>query len=290
VLDLIARGGRTRDGFEVYSDQDNPGDKTDKMFKHLIKAVMPFSLPQLIRLDKSLKSVDVLEKGKFDKYGQTYEFGPEFAGMFGFRGVKVNPDRTLKFKVADYQKGVRQSGALFTRNTLKGGPISPAEVVDSYINANRSLFGVKKNLKADMDAARLLNISEGAFYSALGRVSNVEVGAIDQNIFRPYTISMNVRRAFTENAEKLGLPNPLEGAWGAIGEIQSKLSDLPLTLGNFPNISNPIAGVTETGEQVAPPLSLNLPNVEAQTLAAGQANQYSNLTTQQKLDLLFPQG
>ena len=48
---------------------------------------------------------------------------------------------------------------------------------------------------------------------------------------------------------------------------------------------------TETGEEVAPPLSLNLPNVQAETLAAtGQANQFSNLTTQQKLDLLFPRG
>ena len=291
VLDLIARGGRTRDGFEVYSEADNPGDKSDKMFKHLIKAVLPFSLPQLIRLDKSIRSVDVLEKGKFDKYGQTYEFGPEFAGLFGFRGVQVNPDRTMKFKVADYQKGVRDSGALFTRNTLKGGPISPAEIVDSYINANRSLFDVKKNLKADMDAARLLNISEDAFYSALGRVSNVEANAIDNNVFRPYTVSMNVRQAFAANAEALGLPNPLDEAWGAIGEIASELSTLSLSAGKFPDFPNPIADVTETGQEVAPPLSLNLPNVEAQTLTgAAQANQYSNLTTQQKLDLLFPQG
>ena len=49
VIDLIARGGRTRDGFEVYSAQDNSGDKVDKMFKHLVKAVMPFSYPQLVR-------------------------------------------------------------------------------------------------------------------------------------------------------------------------------------------------------------------------------------------------
>ena len=68
------------------------------------------------------------------------------------------------------------------------------------------------------------------------------------------------------------------------------LAELPLSLGKFPNITNPIADVTETGQEVAPPLSLNLPNVEAQTLAAGQGNQYSNLTTQQKLDLLFPRG
>jgi hypothetical protein len=261
------------------------------MFKHLVKAVMPFSLPQLIRLDKALRPVDVLEKGKFDKYGQTYEFGPEFAGMFGFRGVKVNPDRTLKFKVADYQKGVRQSGALFTRNTLRGGPISPAEIVDAYINTNRSLFGVKKNLKADMDAARLLNIKEDAFDSALGRLSNIEVSSIDNNIFRPYEISMNVRQGFADNAEAIGLPNPLEDAMGAINDIREELADLPLSLGKFPDFSNPIVGRTETGEEFAPPLSLNLPNVEAETLAAsGQANQYSNLTTQQKLDLLFPQG
>jgi hypothetical protein len=291
VIDLIGRGGRTRDGFQVYSEADNPGDKANKMFKHLVKAVMPFSAPQLIRLDKSLRPVDVLEKGKFDKYGQTYEFGPEFAGLFGFRGVKINPDRTMKFKVADYQKGVRESGALFTRNTLRGGPISPAEIVDAYINANRSLFAVKKNLKADMDAARLLNISEDAFNSALDRLSNVEVNSIDQNVFRPYTLSLNVRQAFADNADRLGLPNPLEGALDAINEIRNQLSDLPLSLGKFPDFPNPIADVTETGEEVAPPLSLNLPNVEAQTLAAaGQGNQYSSLTTQQKLDLLFPRG
>ena len=291
VLDLVARKGRTRDGFQVYSEADNPGDKTDKMFKHLVKAVMPFSAPQLIRLDKSLRSVDVLEKGKFDKYGQTYEFGPEFAGMFGFRGVKVNPDRTMKFKVADYQKGVRDSGALFTRNTLRGGPVSPAEIVDAYINTNRSLFGVKKNLKADMDAARLLNISEDSFDSALDRLSNVEVNAIDDNEFRPYTLSQNVRNAFADNAERLGLPNPLEQAIDVINDIREELSDIPLSVGKFPDFPNPIATTTETGEEVAPPLSLNLPNVQAETLAAtGQANQFSNLTTQQKLDLLFPRG
>jgi len=76
-----------------------------------------------------------------------------------------------------------------------------------------------------------------------------------------------------------------------INEIRDQLAELPLSLGKFPDFPNPIASRTETGEQVAPPLSLNLPNVEAQTLAAmGQGNQYSNLTTQQKLDLLFPRG
>jgi hypothetical protein len=89
----------------------------------------------------------------------------------------------------------------------------------------------------------------------------------------------------------MNLVRSLPECLDAIDEIRDELSEIPLTLGNFPEITNPLAGVTETGEQFAPPLSLNLPNVNAETLAAaGQANQYSNLTTQQKLDLLFPQG
>ena len=137
----------------------------------------------------------------------------------------------------------------------------------------------------------LLNIRESAFDSALDRLSFVEVDAIDDNEFRPYEISDNVAEAFQDNADKLGLPNPLNAAINAIQNIQNELANLPLSLGKFPDISNPIADRTETGEEVAPPLSLNLPNVQAETLAAtGQANQYSNLTTQQKIDLLFPRG
>jgi len=163
--------------------------------------------------------------------------------------------------------------------------------VDAYINANRALFGVKKTLKADMDAARLLNIGEDAFNSALDRVSNVEKYSIDENIFRPYTISMNVRQAFQENADKLGLPNPLDEAMDVINEIRQELADLPLSLGKFPDFPNPIAGSTETGEEFAPPLSLNLPNVEAELLkASGLGTPSSNLTRQQQWDLLFPQG
>ena len=56
----------------------------------------------------------------------------------GFRAVNINPARTIKFKVADYKKGVRHSGSLFTRETLRGGPIEAREIVDAYINANRA--------------------------------------------------------------------------------------------------------------------------------------------------------
>ena len=124
---------------QLIEDPSQLVEQNYKIMQHLVKAQMPFSLDQLKRLDQSIESVDVLQKGSIDKFGQTYEFGDEFAGLFGFRSVAVNPDRTLKFKVANYQRGVRESRQLFTREALRGGPIEPRDIVDSYINANRSL-------------------------------------------------------------------------------------------------------------------------------------------------------
>jgi hypothetical protein len=44
ALDIIARGGRTREGFQIYNRQDTDGSKASAIFKHLVEAQMPFSL------------------------------------------------------------------------------------------------------------------------------------------------------------------------------------------------------------------------------------------------------
>jgi hypothetical protein len=289
ALDIIARGGRTRDGFQVYSDQDNAGDRNSKIMAHLVKAQMPFSFDQLKRLDRSIESVDVLTKGKFDKYGQEFEFGDEFQGLFGFRPVAVNPERTMNFKVANFQKGVRDSRSLFTRAALKGGPIEPREIVDAYLNSNRALFNVKKNLKLDMDAARLLNISDEGLFNSLDRVSAREINSIDQNIFTPLTLSLEVQRAFAENAEAIGVANPLAEAFETISQLQSELAGFSLTLPELPTLENPLMPIMQ--DTPLTPTSLNLPQVNAEAVAAQvQGGNFSALTNKQKFDLLFPNG
>ena len=287
VADIIMRQGKTRDGFEVYNPNDTYGNKTRAIFKHLVDAQMPFSLPQLIRLDRSLKQVDVLTKGKYDKYGQDYEFGDEFMGLFGFRAVAANPGRTMKYKVAGYSSGVRKSGSLFTRVALKGGPIEPREIVDAYINANRSLFQVKKDLKLDMDAARVLGISDEDYENALDRVSGVEQNAIDEGVFRPYTISANIEEAFQLNADKIGIANPLDAAYDIISDIESQLSDASLD-DLFPDISNPLTPRIMEPQTITQPGTLNMPGVNPQAFTNQGGNiPYNNLTSQQKLDILF---
>jgi hypothetical protein len=256
---------------------------------HLVRAQMPFSFEQLKRLDRSIKPVDVITKGKYDEYGQEFEFGDEFSGLFGFRAVNVNPDRAMNFKVANYQKGVRDSRGLFTRVSLKGGLIEPREVVDAYLNANRALFGVRKNLKGDMDAARLLNISDEGYSNSLGRLSNREVGAIDQNIFVPLTISTNVKQEFERNAQKLGVENPLVGAIDTIGDMMNKLSEFSLNLPELPALDNPLMPIMQ--DTPITPTSLNLPNINAEAVSAQvQGGNFSGLSNKQKFDILFPNG
>ena len=291
TLDIIVRGGRTREGFQVYNPEDTAGDKNNKILKHLVEAQMPFSLAQFKRLDRSIEAVDVLTKGKYDEYGENFEFGDEFQGLFGFRAVKINPERVLRYKVADFQQGSRDSRSLFTRLTLKGGPIESREVVDAYINANRALFGVKKNLKLDLDAARILNISDQGFEASVDRISNVEINAIDQNIFRPIEISQEIKKAFADNAQKINAVDPYDNAASAIEQIKNELSILSLGEPEFPFIENPLLPSVESNPITGPNTVGNLGSIDQGMLTQTQAaNQFSNLTMDQKIRLLFPNG
>eukprot|EP00918_Siedleckia_nematoides_P057461 GHVU01125326.1.p1 GENE.GHVU01125326.1~~GHVU01125326.1.p1 ORF type:complete len:1307 (+),score=170.64 GHVU01125326.1:144-4064(+) len=289
VSDILMRGGRTREGFQVYNDQDNDGDKMSKIMSHLVKAQMPFSLDQLKRLDRSIKQVDVLTKGEYDEYGQNFEFGDELGGLFGFRAIEVKPERTMNFKVADFQRGIRDSRSLFTRSVLKGGPIEPREIVDAYINANRAMFDVKKKLKGDMDAARLLGISDDQLDTSLNRVSIREINAIDDNEFRPYEISREVASAMAENAAAIGASDPFEKASSVIDNLSDQMSNLNLNLPEFPVFENPLMPIMQ--DTPITPTSLNLPQVDGSALQNQvSGGNFSNLSNQQKFNILFPNG
>ena len=242
AADIIIRRGRTREGVQVWNEEDADGDKIQKMMAHLVKAAAPFSYEQFKRLGMAINE-------DFDKYGQSYELGDEAMGFVGLRRVELNPERGLDFKIADYQRGVRNARSLFTRGTRLGaGPVTPEEIVDAYINSNRALFEVRSEMMKDYDAAQILGLREDQIAKISRRLSRRDVGTIRNGVFRPLPISDEVRAAFAENSRKMGVQNPLTIALPVIARIRSILSLAPLSLEMFPELFNPFKG-TRTMEQ-----------------------------------------
>ena len=104
-------------------------------------------------------------------------------------------------------------------------------------------------------------------------------------------ISVEVQNSFAENAEKIGEINPLETAGSVIGEIQAELSELSLEEPNFPFIENPLTTTTQSNPVTGPNTIAGLGSVDQQIMTQSQAaSQFSNLTMDQKIRLLFPQG
>jgi hypothetical protein len=151
------------------------------------------------------------------------------------------------------------------------------------------LFDVRKNFKLDLDAARTLGITQSGLRTSTDRLSSVEVGSIDQNIFRPINISSEISEAFAENAAKIGEPNPLIGALSALANIRQQLANTSLLEPEFPFIENPLLPITQ--DTPATPQTLNLPSIDSNIVNnPNAAGSFSGLTTAQKLQLLFPQG
>lgn len=240
LADIIVRGGRTRDDRQLWNEKDAVGDKISKSISHLVDTQMPLNWKQLTRLGLSIRPIN--DKGRFDERGNQYEFGNELAGIAGLRRVEVNPEKSFNYKITDFKKGIRDSRNLFTSATLKGGVVTPEQIVDAYINANRALYETNRELFLDMEAAKTLGMSEDKLaQNMISRGERRSFGFLNEGIFRPLSISRDVKILFDKKATELGVRNPFEQAQDVIGRIREVLSETPLEGDLFPDIKNPLS-------------------------------------------------
>jgi len=263
LADIFVRRGRTQDNRQLWNEQDAIGDKISKSIGHLVETQTPLNWKQLTRLGLSIRPID--DKGRFDERGNQYEFGNELAGIAGLRRVEVNPEKSFNYKVTEYKKGVRDSRNLFTSAVLKGGVIEPEEIVDAYINANRALYRVNRELYQDIEAAKVLGMSNSALYDNMdGRGERRAYNALEDGEFRPLKISKDVENLFETKALELGVANPFFKASTVIDRIQGILERVSLEGDLFPDLVNPLRvpiipdlvgqvnqTITQTGSPVA---------------------------------------
>ena len=75
-------------------------------FRHLMEALAPSYKQYLILFQAAAK--------RPTKSGDILELDDQIAGLAGFRPIKVDPLKAMGFKIAEYQRGIRNARREFT--------------------------------------------------------------------------------------------------------------------------------------------------------------------------------
>ena len=298
LADVMVRTGRTREGYEVWNENDSDGVKAEKIFMHLLKAQMPGSLKQLGRIDYAITGFDTpLQEGdlggpfkwgkigKYDENGRSYEILDEGLGIIGMRAVKLDIKNALNFKQADFASGERNSKKIFNKVALKKGPIDPVELVDAYLAANKALWKVQKTMSDDIKSAKELGMDNSEVFLATQRLGNKTFGRLISNTFQPYEVSNNIINSMALNAREIGLDNPYSEVSSAINAILRQLYQINLKPGaEWPEIINPLRAVGGKDKvSIAPNVPIETAEVSEEVVRTsalpGNINQNTGLTT-----------
>ena len=239
LSDIVIRNGRTREGRRLYTDQTPWGERVNKSILHLAETQFPGSIASFQRLDLAFEPVDIIKKGKFDEYGNTFSIPDEALGFIGMRAVEVDPVKAMKFKIADFRTGINNARREFTSPLLRGGPTNPQEIADRYQIASEALYNVQEKMFRDYFAAMQLGARVGQLDNEFAdRVSNIQLRSIKRGEFKPFIPSENIEAAFAENARNIGQPNPYIQAKPFIRNLIKLYDGVPFGVG-LPNIRNP---------------------------------------------------
>jgi len=230
IGDIVGRGGRTRDGRMLYTDQTSFGDKKAIQFRHLMEALAPsYRQGQRIyqRFTKTPnRTGQILE-------GDTLGMPDEILGFMGLRPVEVDPVRAMGFKIAEYQTGIRNARREFTGGffgLLRGGPIDEDDVINRYIASNRARFNVQQEMFKNITAANTLGVNNPTLRKEFRdrQISMNAFGRLQRGKFDPYFPSADIIARFREIAKNLGDPSAFGLARTDLRALQREFGDLGL--------------------------------------------------------------
>jgi len=197
VNNLLIRKGVTAEGRKLWNEDAPQGEKIKKALEYALLEVAPFSAKQFERLYYA-------GTDQPDERGNKYELSDEIAGFYGLRAVKVDPEKSLNYKINDFKKSIRNTRALFTSETLKGGKITPNEIIQRYIVANAQRYKAFNEMQRKIKAAQVLNVPQDNIEELFKRrqeKSNYRV--IEDNFFKPFNVSKKVRQEFERQEGRL---------------------------------------------------------------------------------------
>jgi hypothetical protein len=204
---IIMRNGITNDGKKLWNPDAPKTEKFEKALQYALLEVAPLSAKQFERLYYAATNQP-------NKRGEKFEVSDELAGFYGLRSVKVDPIKSLNYKINDFKNGLRNTRSLFTSDVLTGGPVDQNKILERFYIANQQRFEQFKNLKRKIQAAETLNATNRDLSVLFDkRQENNNYAALKSNRFIPFEVTETTidefRRQEKELREKfddLGIP------------------------------------------------------------------------------------
>jgi hypothetical protein len=279
-MDIFAREGMTREGKKLYNDQTPEPEKIAIIMQHLAKTLLPTIAP----FKRTIKAFT----GEAAKGGEIYEVPYELAGIFGFRPIKVDPKKSLGFKLFEYQRGISDSRNLFTKEIDPTDMKTPSDVIDRFFTANQQLFEVKKKMLKTIDNAKTLGLKDDEIYEifdkrGLGSTYN----ELTSNKFKPYFPSKDIIERFEDLSKDAGVSNVFEQAESTLGQMENKMYELNLNQDWNIDLQDFLPDTSPEGQSVLPPQPM--PNPQIVTPSMPQVSSTNQGLTPVEMALLSPE-
>jgi hypothetical protein len=248
LIDIIIRGGVTKEGKKLYTESTPIEDKARIALEHIINTQIPFSKSQLSRIYYAAKGLP-------DPKGNIYDIEKELPGLLGWRLIEIDPVKGLGFKITGYDTKQRNDVREFTGgdSRLLSSPSTKDEVIRQFFVANRALFDTQQNMHLDLKAANEFDVEDQELAEVFEKRnrSAKEYGPLFTGEFRPYIPSESIIQKFEEKSEEFrlanpGYVNPFEAALPTIADMIDVFSGADLSKSFKFNLSD--FGVEEVQE------------------------------------------
>jgi len=261
-MDIFAREGMTREGKQLYNDQTPEPEKIAIIMQHLSKTLLPTTAP----FERTIKAIT----GEPGKGSEIYEIPYELAGIFGFRPIKVDPEKSLGFKLFEYQKAISDSRGLFTGEIDPTTMRTAQDVIERYYIANKQIFNARKKMLKTINNAKTLAVAPDKIENIFDkRGLKSEYEELTFGVFDPFFPSERVQERFEDLAQQGGIANVFLEAEPTIRAMNSIMEGLTLFDEFNINLEDFLPDTSPEGQSALPPTPM--PNPQVVQTAAVQA-------------------
>jgi hypothetical protein len=261
-MDVFAREGMTREGKQLYNDQTPEPEKIAIIMQHLSKTLLPTTAP----FERTIKAIT----GEPGKGSEIYEIPYELAGIFGFRPIKVDPEKSLGFKLFEYQKAISDSRGLFTGEIDPTTMRTAQDVIERYYIANKQTFNARKKMLKTINNAKTLAVAPDKIENIFDkRGLKSEYEELTFGVFDPFFPSERVQERFEDLAQQGGIANVFLEAEPTIRAMNSIMEGLTLFDEFNINLEDFLPDTSPEGQSALPPTPM--PSGEVIQTAAVQA-------------------